>query len=505
MPADLIAAGSGNETGYWESSRLTELNEAIFAAMGGAWWRPPLLTDDRLAAAVAGQAEHALDCLRQSHPDEPWVWKDPRNCILLPFWRRLLEPEPVVVLTLRNLREVCRSLQARNGFAAEWSLAMSERYLAHALQALAGLPVVVARYEQLVDDPGSWVASTADALAGLGVRVTPPPLADVAAFVRSDLRHSRHEDEHMRDLPLTPSQRALVDTAFGLRGSYPSFPRLPVPAESASTTAALGGAESPVAVGPGKPPPRLPAPTARRASVTIVVELGPERDVSRRALLTCVATAPERSEVLLVGKPARQLETDLRRVRAGVTVSSCDPADLTDVIAGAARDRVPGYVVFTSDLAHPHPQWGVSLDEAFADDAVGAAGPVLRAWHKPGWSATGLRVDDAALNGAWLAGVPAGIADVPLLSRHFMAVRRSVLAKVGGLDAAMSAGGVWDWELCARVWRACRPDRRGARRRRHGPLRRRRAGLDARVPAQPAAVRRPPPGRPACLAAHRLP
>jgi hypothetical protein len=221
---DLIAGGPGNETGYWESSRLTDLNEELFATMGGAWWRPPMLTEDRLAAALAEQGGRALDRFHQSYPDEPWVWKDPRNCILLPFWRRLLGRDPVVVLALRNLHDVCRSLNARNGFPVEWSLAMCERYLGHALRALDGMPVVVTRYEELVDDPRSWIENITYALSALGVRVTQPPAAEVAAFVRPDLRHSRHEDETMQDLPLTPSQRTLADTVFGLSGPYQSFP-----------------------------------------------------------------------------------------------------------------------------------------------------------------------------------------------------------------------------------------------------------------------------------------
>jgi hypothetical protein len=451
---DLIGAAPGNEAGFWESSRLTDLNEELLGTIGGTWWRPPVLTEDRLAAALAEQGSRALDRFRQSYPEEPWVWKDPRNCVLLPFWRRLLDQDPVVVLALRNLHDVCRSLNSRNGFPLEWSLAMCERSLGHALRALDGMPVVVTRYEQLVDDPLAWIENTAGALSTLGVQVTYPPAADVAAFVRPGLRHSRHGDETMRDLPLAPSQRKLVDTAFGLQGTYPSFPELAIPAESASTTAALGGAESCPGPGLKERPVRGGTVGTRRPSVTIVVEVGSERDLSRRALMTCVATAPGQSEVLLVGRPARQLQADLRRVCTDVTVRSCDPADLVDVVADDARRAAPGHVVFTSDLAHPHPRWAESLDEAFADDSVGAAGPMLRAWHQPRWSAAGLRVSDAALNGAWLDTGPEGIHDVPLLCRHFMAVRRSVLARVGGLDAAMASDGVWDWELCARVWRA---------------------------------------------------
>jgi hypothetical protein len=451
---DLIAGGQGNEAGYWESSRLSDFNEALLGTMGGAWWRPPLLSQGWLAAAVAGQGDSALERFRQSYPEEPWVWKDPRNCILLPFWRRLLPPDPVVVLALRNLHDVCRSLNARNGFSLEWSLAMCERYLGHALRALDGMPVVVTRYEQLVDDPRSWIDDTVDALSVLGARVTRPQSEEVAAFVRSDLRHSRHDDETMRDLPLTPSQRALVDIAFGLCGPYRSFPRLPIPPESASARAVLGGAESQTGRALRTPPARTGTSPAVQPSVTIVVEAGPERDLSRRALMTCVAAAPDRSKVLLVGRPARQLEAELRRMSAEVTISSCDRADLVDVIDGEASGGTAGYVVFTSDLVHPHPQWAKSLNQAFADDAVGAAGPVLRAWHQLGWSTPGLHIKDAALNGAWLDPDSADIQDVPLLSRHFMAVRRSVLAEVGGLDAAMTSDGVWDWELCARIWRA---------------------------------------------------
>jgi hypothetical protein len=454
---DLIEPGAGNEAGYWESSRLTNLNEELLGTLGGAWWRPPMLTADRLARAVAEHGDRALDRFRQSYPEEPWVWKDPRNCILLPFWRRLLGRDPVVVLVLRNLHDVCRSLEARNGFSVQRSLAMCERYLGHALRALDGMPVVVTRYEQLVDAPRSWLEHTAGALSTLGVRVTQPSAADVTAFVRPDLRHSRHEDETMRHLPLTPAQRTLADTAFGLRGPYPSFPRLSIPAESAPATATATPAPgSGSHAGPGlkEPSVRGGASPAERPSVTIVADVGPERDLGRRALMTCVATAPEHSEVLLVGSPGRQLEADLRRICASVTVRSCDPADLVDAVAGEARRPTPGFVVFTSDLAHPHPRWAESLNEAFADDRVGAAGPMLRAWHRPGWCTPGLRISDAALNGAWLGAGPEGVQDVPLLCRHFMAVRRSVLAEVGGLDAALAHDGVWDWELCARIWRA---------------------------------------------------
>jgi hypothetical protein len=42
-----------------------------------------------------------------------WGWKDPRNCLTLPFWRKLL-PELNVLVIVRNPLEVAYSLRNRN-------------------------------------------------------------------------------------------------------------------------------------------------------------------------------------------------------------------------------------------------------------------------------------------------------------------------------------------------------------------------------------------------------
>ncbi len=50
-----------------------------------------------------------------------WGWKDPRTCVTLPFWQRLL-PRLHYVICLRNPIDIARSLEKRDGFALEKSI-----------------------------------------------------------------------------------------------------------------------------------------------------------------------------------------------------------------------------------------------------------------------------------------------------------------------------------------------------------------------------------------------
>ena len=71
-----------NETGHWESTTLTELNERLLVQMHSAWWCPPPLSRHYdISAALAAEADAAGLAFKRTHSDAPWVWKDPRNCV----------------------------------------------------------------------------------------------------------------------------------------------------------------------------------------------------------------------------------------------------------------------------------------------------------------------------------------------------------------------------------------------------------------------------------------
>ena len=70
----------------------------------------------------------ARRAFRRVHPGAPWVWKDPRTSVLLPFWRATLGPRVSSVVVFRNPFEVARSLHSRHGLPAPFGIALWERY-----------------------------------------------------------------------------------------------------------------------------------------------------------------------------------------------------------------------------------------------------------------------------------------------------------------------------------------------------------------------------------------
>ena len=88
----LLPANFANPKGYWEHQGFIELNDRILAWAGGSYSRPPTFP-------VGWDTAPCLEHLRASalaliHRDfanaEIWGWKDPRTCLTLPFWQRIL-------------------------------------------------------------------------------------------------------------------------------------------------------------------------------------------------------------------------------------------------------------------------------------------------------------------------------------------------------------------------------------------------------------------------------
>lgn len=228
---DLWLASRGNPTGYWESASLAQFNERLLRRAGSAWWCPPVLGElEHLVESVSLRT--AADLFMRLHPMEQWVWKDPRTCMTLPFWREALDARLACVLVLRNPLEIAESLRARDGIGMRWGLALWERYSRHALQALDGQDVIVTEYAELIDDPLGWVGRTSALLGERGLVLDAAP-AEVAGFLRRELRHAVFDDTALRTAPeVTDEQRQLYELMRGLRGTSEHFAAPDLPAES---------------------------------------------------------------------------------------------------------------------------------------------------------------------------------------------------------------------------------------------------------------------------------
>jgi hypothetical protein len=217
--SSLKSASPVNPAGFWEQTPLIRLNDRLLEQLGGSWDGPPDLTDGwARAEALEPLRREARALFGDTFGTEPWVWKDPRNCLLLELWREALQVDPVVVLVLRDPLEIAASLERRESVTLPLSLALWERHMRSALSACAGRSVLVTRYEDLVADPEAWALTAGVFLKEHGI--SPPVDAGaVASFVDPALRHST--DERFTTHPVvSEKQRALDEALDGLVGPH---------------------------------------------------------------------------------------------------------------------------------------------------------------------------------------------------------------------------------------------------------------------------------------------
>jgi hypothetical protein len=219
---------------HWESLSLSLHNEELLNRLAGSWDAPP----DLLAGWEDGSEIRGVDdptpLIATAFPEEgPFVWKDPRVCLLLPYWRRLLEGPIAAVLVWREPMAVARSLRKRDRMSLASGLAIWTRYNCAALEGLVGIDTYVVGYESIVEDPKAFVDGVVRWLGSL------PQLAHhadgwdregAAASIDAGLRHQESGKSEETAGLLLDEQRQLVDRLTVISGGHrplrPSSPSI---------------------------------------------------------------------------------------------------------------------------------------------------------------------------------------------------------------------------------------------------------------------------------------
>ena len=153
---------------HWESHPLMLHNDDVLNLLGGSWDAPPDLAPGWEHGPAMSLANDPVPLVGAAYPDAgPLVWKDPRSCLLLPYWRTLI-PGP---------RPRCSSggrpwpwpapCRRRDQLTLVHGLALWERYNLAALEGLRGTDVYVIDYESLMADPRTVIGEVADWLGAL--------------------------------------------------------------------------------------------------------------------------------------------------------------------------------------------------------------------------------------------------------------------------------------------------------------------------------------------------
>ena len=207
-PNDEVKGSVANPKGFFERSSLIQLNDSLLATHDWSWDSLDLnFFEVEKATEFITQAQSYISNLKD---DAPLGVKDPRSCVLMPFWRRALLDRLELMVITRDPAEVAWSLQVRDGLPVEVGLALYIAYSTHLAQGIQGLLPHFVRYENLVNSPTTELTLIAQFLHNSDVPVLHQQSdIDVAAkSIDSNLRREtfpRWVDEH----PLTIEARSI--------------------------------------------------------------------------------------------------------------------------------------------------------------------------------------------------------------------------------------------------------------------------------------------------------
>jgi hypothetical protein len=151
---DLLPPQPDNPEGYWENRSFLRINERILDVLGGDWKNPPpnAAVDAKHESRLRKLKKQGRNLAQRFHGREPWGWKDPRNCLTLPFWRNVV-PTAKVLICVRNPLAVAESLRLRDALPTAISL---ELWLSYNRRLLEDAPLrdrLITHYESYILDP----------------------------------------------------------------------------------------------------------------------------------------------------------------------------------------------------------------------------------------------------------------------------------------------------------------------------------------------------------------
>jgi hypothetical protein len=464
---DLLVGRKANPRGHWESKPLLDFDDRLLDELGGTWFCPPLLGVKETSRMLDRHAAEALARLQDTHPESPWVWKDPRTCVLLPFWSAVLAQRAAYVLVVRHPFEVSDSLADREGYSPRLSLALWERYTRQAMLGAAGRPMMVCTYDGVLADPLGWSERLAAFLGELGLSMSGSDEAAVGAFAMDGLRHSSRSWTDLKPgRTISHEQVALAGLASELTMQKAYVPPV-LPAETPETEAIFGEIRRHLSQPGGglRRVPSLPAhllsSTASRtdaedaARPPVSLVLAHSGAGAEAAAATVAASLPPGSEVLVVGDEVEQAgdwsrvgEVSLRQIASG------QPATEAEALAlgvRAARGRI---VLLTAGGLQRCEQWYEPFERALAARKVVGVGPVMRFDSRPERRHFGRAFVDQDLAARFVVGDYAkGPVPAALLFAAHCAYNRKVLSAAGGVDGGFSSAEAAIAELSVRLWR----------------------------------------------------
>lgn len=199
LPKDLMAPSEMNAKGFFESNKITSLNEDILASAGMTWFDLNRFPETWYASPKAPEFQKRSRAVLLDEFGESglFVMKDPRNCRLMPFWEDILAEQgvqPLYVCIHRNPVEVAASLQQWAGYEPLYGQILWLRHILDAEIATRGKKRVFVSYDQILSDWREVVSRVSSNLDLVFPRSVGIAAKGVRRFLSADLKHLSSEN-----------------------------------------------------------------------------------------------------------------------------------------------------------------------------------------------------------------------------------------------------------------------------------------------------------------------
>ena len=206
-PGKMVKPGYDNPEGFWEHEELMRMNDEVLTAIGQDWHKTDWYGDDWLERVDWPRFSDKINMImeRDFGQSPLWAVKDPRLCLTLPLWKKVLAERGTgltLFMPVRHPVEVASSLAKREEIPVETGLAIWLRHNLKLAQAAVGVPGLILTYERLMDDPSEAIrqAATFLSLPAKGERIS-----TALDSLRPQLRNNRA----MRSKAMPPAVKAL--------------------------------------------------------------------------------------------------------------------------------------------------------------------------------------------------------------------------------------------------------------------------------------------------------
>lgn len=155
---NIMSPQKDNAKGFYENDKVVSLNEKILSCLDSSWDDVfDLPVNWHKKEQIVDLKQEALEIMSQEFETMDLIAiKDPRLCILMPFWMSILSDlgiEPVFAIAIRNPSEVALSLNKRDSFSCEKGGVLWIKYMMCAELYSRGHSRIFISFDDLISDP----------------------------------------------------------------------------------------------------------------------------------------------------------------------------------------------------------------------------------------------------------------------------------------------------------------------------------------------------------------